>query len=322
MQILLVINLIALALLFWLCIKTILMLDRQQHQNKIAEELKSSFEQKLNLIDNSIIGNNDKNTAILHNLIEKLSKLDATQNNIEKLNRVMESMQIIFNDKRSRGAFGETQLYNLVSNLIPEKYIKMQYTLRNGKRADCLILMPAPTNSVVIDAKFPLENFREMANFNDNEQEYLKYKRLFKKDIKHHIDAIAEKYILPPETADSAIMFIPAEAIFSEIHAYNPDIVEYAFRKRVWLTSPTTLMAILTTAASVIRDDCAQKNIDEVKEQIISLGVEFDRFNQRINNLFKHINMCSEDAQKAKISSEKISSRFRQIKEYDLQEQV
>lgn len=310
---------IAICTLVWLAIKIITMLERQNQHHQVMQEIKNNLEHKLQNLNEMVNGNNNKNHDLQQKITEKLSKIDAAQTNIEKLSGYVIDLQAILTDKKSRGAFGEAQLQTLVDNIMPQKYAKMQYTLSNQKRADCLIVLPPPTNPIVIDAKFPLENFKLMANKNPSEEEYLHYKRLFKKDIKTHIDQIAEKYIIPPETSDSAIMFIPAEAIFSEIHSLNPDIVDYANQKRVWLASPTTLMAILTTASSVIKDNITQKNLNQVRKQLILLGQDFDRFDARIQGLFKHLEICTQDASKVQISAQKISNRFNQIQELEVE---
>ena len=291
---------ILIGILIWLAIKIITLLERQNSQ-----------ENQLN-----------RSLEIQQNITERLCKIDAAQENLKQLSDGVNDLQSILTDKKTRGAFGEAQLENLVKNIIPAKYALMQKTLSNGCRPDCLINLPAPTNPLVIDAKFPLENFKLMANKTNRDDEYLNYKRQFKKDIKTHIDNISEKYIIPPETANSAIMFIPAEAIFAEIHAYNPDIVDYAHSKKVCIASPSTLVAILTTAAAVIKDNITETNLGQIHKQLTLLGKDFERFNVRINSLFKHIDACAQDANKVQISAQKISNRFQQIQEIDTLEEI
>lgn len=297
---------ITLASIIWFGCKITTLLEQQKHDNNNYINQQNHLEQKLT-------HESQRHNDLFQQFLERLHKIDAAQTNIEQLATSLGNFEALLADKRTRGAFGETQLTLLVNNLIPKKFTQYQHTLTNGKRADCLVVLPAPINPIVIDAKFPLENFKLMQEYKNNSSEYLNYKRLFKKDIKQHIDDIASKYILPPETADSAIMFIPAEAIFSEIHAYNPDIVEYSHSKRVWLTSPSTIMAILTTAASVIKDDLTQKNMHDIRLELQSLGHEFERFESRLQHLFRHISNCQDDANKVGISAQKLISKFQKI---------
>lgn len=297
---------ITIAAIIWFGCKITTLLEQHRHDNNSFINLQNQLEQKLT-------SESHRNNDLFQKFLERLYKIDAAQASIEKLATSLGNFEELLTDKRSRGVFGETQLAMLIDNLIPAKFRLYQHTLTNGKRADCMIVLPAPTNPIVIDAKFPLENFKLMQEHKDSSEAFLNYKRLFKKDIKYHIDEIASKYIIPPETADSAIMFIPAEAIFAEIHAYNPDLVDYSHKKRVWLASPSTLMAILTTAASVIKDDLTQKNLHDIRHELQSLGHDFERFDARLQNLFKHINMCQNDANNVGISAQKLISKFRKI---------
>lgn len=298
-------------ILIWLCIKIITLLERQTQQNQSIEITRQNLESQFKNLSSQISNNQERASGLQQQLITCF----------ERINNHQKTFSDILTDKRSRGAFGEMQLATLVHNLIPNKYAKMQHTLSNGKRADCIILLPEPTKPIVIDAKFPLENYKNMIQHQENEQEKNNFARLFKKDIKHHIDSIAEKYINPPETSNSAMMFIPAEAIFAEIHAIHPDIVEYAHKKKVWLASPSTLMAILTTAASVIKDSLTEKNLDSVRKHLDLLGQDFERFYSRLSDLFKHINLCTQDANKIQISGQKIINNFKQIHELNTEEE-
>jgi len=193
----------------------------------------------------------------------------------------------------------------------------MQHTLSNGKRADCLLLLPEPTGNIVIDAKFPLENYRRLQNA-ENESEKKTAETQFKIDIKKHITDIAEKYIIAQETSDSAILFIPAEAIFAEIHGKYEELVEYAHQKRVWLTSPTTMMAILTTARAVLKDAATRQQIHIIQEHLIGLGKDFQRFQERMNQLSKHIQQANKDVEEVHISSQKLTTRFQKIETVEL----
>jgi len=254
-----------------------------------------------------------KTNETFNRVIERLALIDAAQRKITELSGNIMSLQEVLNDKRSRGAFGEVQLSALIYNMIPEQNVAFQYTLANGKRADCMLKLPPPTGNIIIDAKFPLENFRIMIASTTLEAEKQQAERQFKIDIRKHIQDIAEKYIVPPETADGAIMFIPSESVFAEIHARYGDLVEYAQQQKVWLVSPTTLMAVLTTARAVLKDAATRKQMHEIQTHLRFLAEDFDRFQIRMDNLAKRIAQAHADAELIHISSKKISQRFSHI---------
>jgi DNA recombination protein RmuC len=176
-----------------------------------------------------------------------------------------------------------------------------------------MLFLPEPTGNIAIDAKFPLENFRIIIDANASEIEKQQAERQFKIDIRKHIQDIAEKYIIPGETADGAVMFIPAEAVFAEIHAHHGDLVEFAQKSNVWLVSPTTMMAILTTARAVLKDAATRKQVNEIQKHLRLLSNDFDRFQQRMDSLAKRIAQAHADVDQVHISSRKISQRFIQI---------
>ena len=244
--------------------------------------------------------------------------IDAAQQKITELSGNVVSLQEILTDKRSRGAFGEIQLSALIHNMLPEQHFSFQHTLSNQRRADCMLFLPEPTGNVAIDAKFPLENFREMIDVSRSEAERTQSERLFKADIKKHVQDIAEKYIIPGETADGAMMFIPAEAVFAEIHAHHSDLVEYAQQQKVWLVSPTTMMAILTTARAVLKDAATRQQVHEIQKHLRHLSEDFERFQIRMDNLAKRIAQTHSDVEQVHISSRKISQRFTQIERAEL----
>ena len=212
-------------------------------------------------VDKQLASGFEKTTATFTDVVQRLAKIDEAQKKITELSSNVVSLQEVLTDKRSRGAFGEVQLANLVRNMIPESHFSLQHTLSNGKRADCVLFLPHPTGHIAIDAKFPLENYRQTINKNLSEAERRKAAQQFRSDIRKHIQDIAEKYIIAGETAEGAILFIPAEAIFAEIHANYPDLIELAHRASVWLVSPTTMMAILTTASAVLKDTATRKQV-------------------------------------------------------------
>ncbi len=262
----------------------------------------------------------EKTTKTFSDILQRLALIDDAQKKITDLSNNVVSLQEVLNDKRSRGAFGEVQLNGLIRNVLPEQSFKLQHTLSNGKIADCILFLPEPTGNVVIDSKFPLENYRKMMDFEQDEFTRKAAQRQFKVDIKKHINDISDKYLIDNETADGAIMFIPAEAIFAEIHGHQSELVDYANKKRVWLASPTTLMAILTTARSVLKDEATRGQIHIIQAHLSHLAQDFSRFKGRFANLAKHIDQAATDVQQIHTSADKISNRFEKIEQVELAE--
>lgn len=260
----------------------------------------------------------EKTTKTFSDILQRLALIDDAQKKITELSNNVVSLQEVLNDKRSRGAFGEVQLNGLIRNVLPEQSFKLQHTLSNGKIADCVLFLPEPTGNVVIDSKFPLESYRTMMDVEQDELTRKTSQRQFKIDIKKHINDISEKYLIDKETADGAIMFIPAEAIFAEIHGHQNDLVDYANKKRVWLASPTTLMAILTTARSVLKDEATRAQIHIIQAHLSHLAQDFDRFKGRFANLAKHIDQAANDVKQIHTSANKIANRFEQIEQVEL----
>ena len=255
-----------------------------------------------------------KTNETFTNVMTRLATIDEAQKKIETLTGSVVSLQELLGDKRSRGAFGEVQLEAIVRNALPETAFEFQYTFTRGVRADCVLKLPEPTGLIAIDSKFPLENFERM--FLEGAERITA--AAFKAEVRKHIDDIANKYIIPGETSDGAVMFLPAEAVFAEIHARHRDLVDYAQNKRVWITSPTTLMAVLTTAQSVIRSVETRKQIHIIKEELHKLGTDFGRFQSRMDNLARHIEQAKSDVDEVHISSRKISERFARIERVEL----
>ena len=251
-------------------------------------------------------------------VMARLATIDEAQKKIDGLTVNMVSLQDLLGDKRSRGAFGEVQLEGLVRNVLPPNSFKMQHTFPNDMRVDCALFLPEPTGIVAVDSKFPLENYHKMFDSSLSEAAQNMAEKQFKLDVRKHVDDIASKYIIANVTSDGAVMFIPAEAVFAEIHAYHPEIIDYAMNKRVWLVSPTTLMAVLNTARAVLKDVEMRKQVHIIKDELGKLSKDFERFDSRMKKLADNIRQAHENAQEVHISSQKISRRFAQIERVEL----
>lgn len=287
-------------------------------------DLQAQLHKQLNLIANQVQDKLskglDKNTAIFQDVIKRLTIIDQAQKRIQDLSCQVVDLQDILKDKRSRGAMGELQLSTLLSNMLPANHYALQYTLSNQCRVDCLLKLPQPTGNMAIDAKFPLECYQHMMNTDVQDPAYVSARSQFRVAIKKHINDIADKYIIPGQTADGAMMFIPAEAIFAEIHSHHPQLIELSQHKRVWLVSPTTMMAILTTAQAVIKDVATKKQVHLIQKHLRLLSQDFSRFQKRMGNLSRHIDQAKSDVDEVKISSMKITNHFGKIEAVDLDE--
>ncbi len=259
-------------------------------------------------------------TTVFSDVLKRLALIDKAQGKIAELSGNVVSLQDVLSDKRSRGAFGEIQLSALIANMMPGNSYSLQHTFPNGVRADCVLFLPEPTGTLCIDSKFPLESYQRMTDLSLGDADRVTAERQFKQDIKKHIKDIATKYIIPGETSDGAMMFIPAEAVFAEIHSHHRDLVEEAQRVHVWLVSPTTMMAVLTTARAVLKDAATRKQIHIIQEHLVALSDDFGRFTTRMKKLADHIRMAHEDAGQVQTSARKITSRFEKIEQVELAE--
>lgn len=292
--------------------------------NGQVARLTDSTDQRLKeiggLVERRLSEGFEKSNETFNRVLQHLSRIDEAQKRITELSSNVVSLQEVLADKRSRGAFGEVQLNGLVANLMPENSYALQHRLGNQTRVDCMLFLPEPSGHIAIDAKFPLESYRRMTDIQAPEAERSRAAGQFRQDIRKHIDDIADKYILPGETADGAVMFIPAEAVFAEIHAHYPELVEVACRRRVWLVSPTTLMAILTTARAVLKDADTREQLHLIQHHLHLLSKDFGRFQGRMDKLAVHIRQAHDDVKDVTVSAQKISKRFGQIERVELDE--
>lgn len=260
----------------------------------------------------------DKTTATFADIVQRLALIDDAQKKITELSNSVVSLQEVLADKGARGAFGEIQLNALLANMLPPRGYAIQHQLSNGRVADCILFLPEPTGNVVVDSKFPLEAYQRMMLPDLPASERAAAERTFKADIRRHITDIAERYIVPGETADGAVMFLPAEAVFAEIQAHHPDLVQLAHDRRVWIASPTTLMAILNTARAVLKDAATRAQVDVIQTHLGLLARDFERFRKRMENLSRHIKQADRDVDEVHVSARKIAARFDRIERVDL----
>ena len=296
---------------------------KEMNQNFI--QVNDKLEARLNRIDDRVnerINENfDKTNRTFQNVLERLSRIDEAQKKIETLSTDIVSLQSILTDKKSRGIYGEVNLKHILVNVFGEKNDKiyrLQCPLPNGTIADCVLYAPTPLGMIAIDSKFPLENYQQMVDRNLSQTERAMHEKQFKIDVKKHIDAISSKYIIPGITSDQAIMFLPAEAIFAEINAYHTDLLDYAYKKKVWITSPTTLISTLSVIQMIIKNIERDQYTSIIHEELKKLGVEFSRYKERWDHLAKSIQMVNKDVENVYITTEKITRKFDSISQVEV----
>lgn len=287
---------------------------------KMTKTLDEQIEKINKRVDEKLGTGFEQTNKTFSDVVERLTRIDAAQKQIEKLSTDVGSLNEILTDKKNRGTFGEMQLKQIFVSVFGENQdaiYKMQYTLSNGMVVDSILHAPQPMGDISIDSKFPLENYRRMMDRDLSEQQRVEAEKSFKIDVKKHIDAIASKYIIVNETADQAIMFIPAEAIFAEINARHEDLVIYAQTKRVWFASPTTLMSTLTIVQMILKDIQRNKYSKVIQVELNKLSVEFDRYQDRWDKLLRNIGTVSKQADQVSKTTNKITNRFKVISNVD-----
>jgi DNA recombination protein RmuC len=264
-------------------------------------------------------GTSTRTARSLGELQQRLETIDKAQANIEKLSGNVLSLQDILSNKQTRGAFGEIQLNDIVQKALPKDAYSMQATLSNGRRADCLIHLPNPPGPIVIDAKFPLEAYEALRRA-DTPRLAQEAAQQMRAAVRSHIRAIAEKYILEGETADGALMFLPSEAVYAELHANFPDLVREGFAAKVWIVSPTTCMATLNTMRAVLKDARMREQAGAIRRELSLLYTDVERLGARVENLDRHFGQAAKDIEEIKISSDKATKRARRLDNFDFEE--
>ena len=303
-------------------------------KNDFSRSLTNDFNNQTEKLDNRLRFINDKVNERLDenfektnktftNVLERLSKIDEAQKKIDTLSSDIVSLQGVLTDKKTRGIFGEVNLLHILSNVFGKnntKVFKMQYAFDNGTIADAVLFTPEPLGTIAIDSKFPLENYQIMVDRNNSSTVRNQAEKMFKSDMKKHIDAISSKYIIPGVTSDQAILFLPAESIFAEINAYHTEILEYAYKKRVWITSPTTLISTLTTIQIIIKNIERDKFAKVIHNELRLLDEEFKRYKDRWDKLYRSIETVSKDVKDIHTTTDKITKRFNSINQVEMGE--
>ena len=284
--------------------------------NEDFSKLNETIVNRLNNINDKVNErlevNFEKTNKTFTNILERLSKIDEAQKKIDSLSGEIVSLQSVLTDKKTRGIFGETNLNYILDSIFGknDNIYQTQYKLENGFISDAILFAPEPLGTICIDSKFPLENYRRMTDKSLSITERDTATKLFKSDVKKHIDAIKTKYIIPGVTSGEAIMFLPAEAIFAEINAYHPDLVSYSYQSKVWITSPTTLMSTLTIISMILKNMERDKYAKVIHNELNKLGIEFDRYKDRWDKLSRSIDTVSKDVKDIHTTTEKITKRF------------
>ncbi len=291
----------------------------QESSERLTKSMNERLEQVQDRMGESLQKSSKETAESVTKLTERLSVIDQAQKNITKLSTEVVGLQHILDDKQARGAFGEVQLEAIVEDALPNSAYDFQSVLSNGKRADCLIKLPNPPGSVVVDAKFPLTAYRNMLNAEDDAGRAA-YARQLGEDVKKHIRDISQRYIIPGETADSALMFLPSEAVYAELHAHHPAIIEASYKARVYIVSPTTMMATLTTVRAVLRDVEMRKQAGVIQREVGTMLTDVGRLSDRVSNLRRHFDQAHRDIEQIETSAGKVQARGTRIHELDLGE--
>ena len=289
--------------------------------NKLSDGVEKKLLDINEKVNNRLDENFDKTNKTFVNVIERLSKIDEAQKKIDTLSTDIVSLQSVLTDKKTRGIYGEVTLTHILSSVFGEKndsIYRLQYTLSTGVIADSVVFAPDPLGTICIDSKFPLEHYERMVDKKLSQIERTKAEKEFKIDMKKHIDAISDKYIIVGETSNQAILFLPAEAIFAEVNAYHNDIINYAYKKRVWITSPTTLISTLTVIEMIIKNMERDKYAKVIHEELNKLGLEFARYKDRWDKLSRSIETVNKDIQNVSVTTDKITKKFETINKVDV----
>jgi DNA recombination protein RmuC len=294
-------------------------LKLQENLSQMQMRTNQSMAEMQEKMGQTLMGSAKHTASSLGELQQRLQTIDKAQANIEKLSGNVLSLQDILSNKQTRGAFGEIQLNDIVGKALPKDSYALQATLSNGKRADCLIHLPNPPGSIVVDSKFPLEAY-EALRAAGTDWEANEAAKMMRTSVKKHINDISDKYIIEGETADGALMFLPSEAVYAELHANFPELVREGFDKRVWIVSPTTCMATLHTMRAILKDARMREQAGSIRKELSLLSGDVNRLGTRVGNLDRHFGQAAKDIEDIKISADKAGKRAHRLDNFDFEE--
>lgn len=288
-------------------------------QTAMIQMMETRLAEVQRFMGETLHGSSIRTARSLGDLHQRLETIDKAQANLEKLSGNVLSLQDILANKQTRGAFGEIQLHEIVLRALPADAYTMQATLSNGRRADCLIHLPNPPGPLAIDAKFPLEAYEALRRAETPRQVQEAGAQL-RTAVRAHIRAISEKYIIEGETAEGAIMFLPSEAVYAELHANFPEVVREGFAAKVWIVSPTTCMATLNTMRAILKDARMKEQAGAIRKELGELYKDIERLTERVGNLDRHFGQASKDLDEIRISADKAGKRARRLDNFDFEE--
>lgn len=291
----------------------------QAQERALARAVEERLAELGRRVGDSLQKNSDVTHTNLADLKTRLAVIETAQKTISELSGQVVGLQELLANKQARGAFGEFQLMDLVRSALPPSVYSFQASLSGNRRVDCLINLPNPPGPIAIDAKFPLESYRALREARD-EAALASARRDFTQAIRQHVRDIAEKYIVPGETADSALLFLPSEAVYAELHASFPTLVEEAFRAKVWIVSPTTLMATLTTLRAILKDVRMREQADLIQREVGLLVMDVERLDERAGKLQQHFELAQKDVRELRLSADKVTRRGARIGEVPVEE--
>jgi DNA recombination protein RmuC len=291
----------------------------QEQERALGEAVAKRLAELSGKVGESLDKSAKETASTVTQLRERLIKIDEAQKSLSDLSGHVVGLRDILSNKQARGAFGEVMLEDLVRQVLPPSAYEFQATLSEGKRADCLLKLPNPPGPIVVDSKFPLEAWRAMAGAGDEAQRK-QAQRAFVIAIQKHIMDIRDRYIVPGETAEAALMFLPSEAIYAELHANHDELVQQSYRARVFIVSPTTLWATLNTVRAVLKDVRVREQAHLIQAEVGKLMDDVERLDDRVGNLQKHFQQADKDIREIRISADKVTSRAGRIKDAELGE--
>jgi DNA recombination protein RmuC len=285
-------------------------------QGRLTLAMETRLAEVTQALSESLAQSSTRTARSLGDLQQRLETIDKAQSNIEKLSGNVLSLQDILSNKQTRGAFGEIQLRDIVTKALPPDAYAFQATLSNNRRADCLVHLPNPPGPIVIDAKFPLEAY-EALRAAGTPQAQQEAARAFRTAVRAHLRAIAERYVIEGETAEGALMFLPSEAVYAELHANFGDVVREGFALRVWTVSPTTCMATLHTLRAILKDARMREQAHAIRRELGLLHKDVERLGARVGNLDRHFGQAARDIEEIKISADRAGNRARRLEAID-----